>query len=387
MGARSKHDMAKQVSRTKGRLRSVDMARGLTVAVMILVNNGHSGQFELLRHARWNGLTICDLVFPSFLFIMGVSIALSMRRSGGQFSPAAMGKVAKRTILLLLIGLAINWLDKAIGGHVLCWQELRFWGVLQRIAVCYLFAALLAMSGLRRYPVYTAIALLCIYTIIICFGRGYSEDAALNLLAKADRALFGYEHLYHKSTVDPEGLVGSISALATTLFGYALGRVFCKQLSVKRKAQDTLIYGVLLLAAGYLVSVWLPFNKRIWSPSFALATSGYCALLIAVCIYIADLKHDGKAALAGKRYGGFVTFCEVFGVNALALYIASEVIAIVFGAMGISDALFGFWTSVFCIADHAGATPWVSLAYAATFLGINFAVGYILWRRRIFIKI
>ena len=184
------------------------------VAGMILVNNGYGESFQMLRHSQWNGMTPCDLVFPFFLFIMGVSCYVSMSRRGFQSSPAMLRKVVRRTLLLFAIGLFINWFELAMKGTPLDLQHLRLWAVLQRIALCYLAVSLFALYAPHRYTLHTAAALLVAYAIIIICGNGYAEDASANILAQADRTIFGYDHLYHKSPVDPEGLLGTISSVA-----------------------------------------------------------------------------------------------------------------------------------------------------------------------------
>ena len=151
----------------KQRLVSLDLLRGLTVAMMILVNNGYGESFSQLRHVEWNGMTVCDLVFPFFLFMVGVSTYLSLRKTQFKPTPYVLRKIVKRTVLLFLIGLAINWFDHAIGGDVLCFGHLRIWAVLQRIALCYLAASLFAIYANHKYTIPTIVGLLVIYILII----------------------------------------------------------------------------------------------------------------------------------------------------------------------------------------------------------------------------
>lgn len=179
------------------RLLSLDILRGLTVAGMILVNNGYGESFEMLQHSRWNGMTPCDLVFPFFLFIMGISCYLSLSKSNFTPSQAVITKIVKRTVLLFLIGLFINWFHNALKGDPGL-DHLRIWAVMQRIALCYLAVSLFALFVRHRYVIPTIALLLIAYTIILLVGNGYAEDASTNILAQADLQLFGYDHLYHR---------------------------------------------------------------------------------------------------------------------------------------------------------------------------------------------
>jgi len=439
------------------RLLSLDVLRGLTVAGMILVNNGYGESFEMLRHSRWNGMTPCDLVFPFFLFIVGIACYLSLSKNNFTPTPQVLRRVVKRTILLFAIGLAINWFDHAIEGDLLCFGHLRIWAVMQRIALCYFFASLFALYANHRYTIPAIIFLLAAYTLLLIIGDGYAEDASTNILAQADLQLFGYDHLYHKSPVDPEGLLGTISGVAHVLIGFYCGQLIKQNETIEQKALAVFAVGTVCVIAGYLLTYGLPLNKRIWSPSYVLVTCGLAALLQALLI-----KREAKAPLSSPERGeaplsspegdtnagkpcnksneapsGAVGGGEaplsspergeaplsspegdtnaskpcnksneapsgavggacsgavggagalgrafvVFGVNALALYVASELLAILFGHFGISDAIYNVLHSVI------PWDKWASLAYALTFVAINYAIGYGLWKRKIFIKL
>ena len=357
----------------KQRLLSLDIVRGLTVAGMIMVNNGHGKAFEMLRHAKWNGLSLSDFVFPFFLFIMGVSIFLSYSRRGFTLTRSNFLKILKRTVILFLLGIAINWVDKLLYTDlVTSFEELRFWAVLQRIALCYFFASMFALTCNHRYTLGTAVGLLAVYTVVVLVGNGYVNERAQNLLWIVDEQIFGYNHLYHYQAVDPEGLVSTISALANVLFGFYCARAMSRQQEISQKVMSLFTIGTLLVIAGFLLQFGLPFNKRIWSPSFACVTSGFCALLLA----LAMKWIDGE----GKR-GPWVSFFEVFGINALILYVSSEFLAIILGKLGVLDAFFDLLSA--CIPYP----PIASLVYATLFMLLNWVIGYPLWRRRIIIKL
>ena len=352
------------------RLLSLDILRGITVAGMILVNNGWGESYEMLQHARWNGLTPCDLVFPFFLFIMGTSCYLSLVKSEFKPTPKVLRRIIKRTVLLFAIGLFIHWFDNALSGDYGL-AHLRIWAVLQRIALCYCAVSLFALFCNHRYTLPVAALLLLIYSAILIFGNGYAEDADINVLAQTDLRLFGYEHLYHKSPVDPEGLLGTISSIAHVMLGFYCGQLIRKKESVEQKVIALFVVGTVLVVAGWLLSYGLPLNKHVWSPSYVMVTCGLASLLQALLMYVIDIQQ--------KK--GWTTFFHVFGVNALALYVSSELLAILLGNYGISETVYG-WI-------HAVVPPLkpASLVYAVYFVLLNFAIGYVLYRKKIYIKL
>ena len=353
------------------RLLSLDILRGITVAGMILVNNGWGESFEMLGHSKWNGMTPCDLVFPFFLFIMGISCYLSLVKSEFKPTPQVIRRIVKRTVLLFVIGLFINWFDHAIEGDLLCFGHLRIWAVMQRIALCYGIVSLFALFCNHKYTLHTIAALLVVYTAILVLGNGYSENASENILAQVDLKLFGYDHLYHKSAVDPEGLVGTISSVAHVLLGFYCCMLIRKRETIEQKVIALFVVGAIGVIGGYLLSYGLPLNKRIWSPSYVLMTCGLASLLQALLMYIIDIQ----------KKSGWTTFFHVFGVNALALYVSSELLAILLNNIGVSEVIYNGIHAVI------PALKWASLAYAIYFVMLNFAIGYVLYRKKIYIKL
>lgn len=356
----------------KGRLLSLDVLRGMTVAGMIIVNNaGGRLSYDSLRHSVWNGLTPCDLVFPFFLFIMGISTYIALRK--WDFTPSAplLRKVARRTVLILLIGWAIHWLECAWDGNWLPVDDLRLTGVLTRIALCYGMASLLALYVSHRHLPVIAAGLLVGYALILWWGNGYQTDET-NLLGQIDRMLLGAGHLYRKSPIDPEGLVGTLPALAHTLIGVGCGRILLrKEETLERRTIRLFVTGFLLLAGGYLLIEAMPLNKRIWSPTFTLATCGAAALLLATLTYYVDLL--------GRR--DWCRCFEVFGVNPLFLYVLSEVGAIVVGKTDIKEAIY---TQLAALISN----PYLASAiYSLLFTAVMAAAGYVLYRKKIYIKI
>ena len=360
------------------RLLSLDILRGITVAGMILVNNGWGESFVTLQHSKWNGLTPCDLVFPFFLFIMGISCYLSLVKSEFKPTPKVIRRIVKRTVLLFVIGLFINWFDHAIEGDLLCFGHLRIWAVMQRIALCYGVVSLFAVFCNHKYTIPVVICLLVIYSAILIFGNGYAYDANVNILSQADLRLFGYDHIYHKSPVDPEGLLGTISSVAHVLLGFYCGRLIRQKPTVSDKVIALFVVGTVLVVCGWLLSFGLPINKRVWSPSYVLVTCGLASLLQALLMQMIDGK-EGSSPFT--LHSSLITFFRVFGVNALALYVSSELLQILLKNIGLSEIIYS--------GIHAVVPPlkWASLAYALYFVLLNFAIGYILYRKKIYIKL
>lgn len=344
------------------RILSVDVLRGLTVACMILVNNGYGESFAQLRHSVWNGLTLSDMVFPSFLFIMGLSVNLSRRQDPG--------RILWRAAAILLLGWAVYYVEFALAGDFLPWDHFRLTGVLPRIALCYLGAALL--SRRLRTGVLAGLAgvLLALYAVLLWLGDGYA-CAESSVLCRVDRFLLGAPHLYRKSVIDPEGLLSTVPSLAHTLLGCVCGRLLVSQDPLSVRLRRIALYGLLLAAAGFGLHFLLPFNKRIWSPSFALFTSGCCALLLAGLAWLVD----------GKGLRRWTPFFTAFGRNALAVYVLSELLSAVFSHTGLSGALYGV------LGLTGMPAPWTSLAYALCIVLLNYAAAWILYKKDIFIKV
>lgn len=355
----------------KQRLLSLDVLRGITVAGMILVNNaGGPLSYGPLQHSVWNGLTPCDLVFPFFLFIMGVSTYIALRKFGFRPSGAVWRKIVRRTVLICLIGVALHWLDDVCHGEWLALDTLRLTGVLQRIALCYFAVSVLALYVRPVGLGWIAAGLLAGYGVLLVVGNGYVNGVE-NVLVATDRALLGAGHLYTKMPVDPEGIVSTVPAIAHTLTGFLCGRLVMERQGLEQKMTGLFVAGFVLLAAGWLLAQGMPLNKRIWSPSYALVTCGLAASLLGVLMYVIDAR--GR-----KRW---CRFFEVFGVNPLFLYVLSEAAAVVLGATGLKTVLYGGIHTL--VPD-----PYLASAvYALLFVVVMGAAGYPLYKRRIYIKI
>lgn len=359
-----------EIAEKKQRLLSLDVLRGLTVAGMILVNNGGPTSYSPLRHATWNGLTIADLVFPFFLFMVGISTYISLQKFEFKSSGSTIRKVLKRTLIILLLGWGLYWFESCLKGDFLPFDHLRIPGVLQRIALCYGIVSLVAISvDHKRFP-WLIGGLLVGYTIVLLAGNGYVCDTS-NILSIVDKRLLGEAHVYHKSPVDPEGLLGILPSIAHTLIGFWCGRLLMQFKRLDEKMLHLFLFGFILMLLGLALSYGLPFNKRIWSPSFVLFTCGLSASLLALLIYVIDFK--GK-----KRWTPFLI---VFGVNPLFIYILSEILAAIFNQFQVSKVTYEMIAAT--IPD-----PYLSsLIYAISFVVLNWLVGYPLYKKKIYIKI
>ncbi len=363
--------MDEMIKTTKKRLVSLDVLRGITVAGMILVNNGAGKEtFEPLKHVEWNGLSLADLVFPFFLFMVGISTFISLRKFQFQLSPQLARKILKRTLLILLIGWGIYWFEGICKADFLPFDHIRIPGVLQRIAICYGIVSLLAVTMKHKWMPLLAGILLVVYTAILLMGNGYACDST-NFLSIVDDNLFGNVHLYHKSPVDPEGLLGIIPSVAHTLIGFWCGKILMEHKELNDKMLHLFIFGFTLIAIGFVLSYGLPLNKRIWSPSFVLVTCGMATALLSWLIYVIDVKESKK----------WTPFFICFGVNPLFLYVFSELLAIVFQDFGIKKVIYGGIHAVILNPYFA------SLCYAIVFVLFNWVVGYPLFKKKIYIKI
>ncbi|MBP1618769.1 MAG: hypothetical protein H6Q14_2596 [Bacteroidetes bacterium] len=359
-----------EIAEKKQRLLSLDVLRGLTVAGMILVNNGGPASYAPLRHAAWNGLTIADLVFPFFLFMVGISTYISLQKFEFKSSASTVRKILKRTLIILLLGWGLYWFESCLKGDFFPFDHLRIPGVLQRIALCYGIVSLLAISvNHKRFPWLISV-LLVGYAIVLLVGNGYVCDTT-NILSIIDKGLLGEAHVYHKSPVDPEGLLGILPSIAHTLIGFWCGKLLMQFKRLDEKMLHIFLFGFILMAIGLALSYGLPFNKRIWSPSFVLFTCGLCTSLLAFLIYVIDFKGNTQ----------WTSFFIVFGVNPLFIYILSEILAAVFNEYRVSK--------VACemIASAIPDPYFSSLMYAFSFVLLNWLVGYPLYKKKIYIKI
>ena len=267
-----------------GRLLSLDVMRGITIAGMIMVNNPGSWGYVYapLRHASWNGLTPTDLVFPFFMFIMGVSMFFSLRKYDFKLSGESVTKVLKRTVLIFLVGFALNLFGHLCYNGFSNFENLRILGVMQRLALAYGIGSLIGLSVKHKYILQTAAGILLFYWILLAAtgSQTLSED---NIIAIVDRALFGNTHMYHdyladgtRIAFDPEGLLSCLGSIGHVLLGFYVGKMIldCKK-NNELIIRNLFIFGTIIMFLGFLLSYGCPINKKLWSSTFVLTTCGF----------------------------------------------------------------------------------------------------------------
>ncbi len=353
-----------------GRLLSLDVFRGMTIAGMILVNcPGNDNPYPVLAHAEWDGWTFADLIFPAFLVIMGFSLTLSMSRrlDKGDKPFDVLGQAFRRSTIIFLLGLIVSAVMIPTLG------VFRIPGVLQRIAVCNFFCAFLYLRTKPRTQAFTALALIAVYSALMMMPGDLSPSG--NLASQVDRYIFG-DHIWAE-THDPEGLLSTLPAIASSLLGvWAAGWVRAGVRPEKRN-NELFLAGAALIALGLIASHWIPINKNLWSGSFTLFTGGVALCVLAFCRLVIDQL--GFAAWS-KPF-------EVFGRNALASYFLSELFYGVqeFIHLPGRDENIKEWITATIFGGLS--EPNAALAYALCYLAFSLGVMSVLYRKKIFIKV
>lgn len=372
------------------RLMCLDIFRGLLVAGMILVDNPGSDDkaYWAIKHAEWNGWTPPDFIFPSFLFLVGVSLVFSYaaRLQRGETRGQILWHACKRSLMLIAIGLFVNGFP-FIGAD---FHQFRWEGVTQRIALCYFAAAVLTLWTGRRGQIAALAACLVGYWAILRFvpvpGFGFPGhgvpfmDQYGNIVAWLDRKLF-MGHLYN-GTRDPEGIISTIPAIATTLIGVLAGSWLRSGRARGVIALRLLLFGILGLAAGQIWNLWFPINKNLWTSSFALFAGGFSLVTLAFFYWLLEIK---------RWRGVWTAPILVFGMNAIAGFVADS---FVYGP--------GYtWTVkeangvVLCWHDVAQSRlvalglndANASLLYSLCAVAFCWCLLWLLWRKRIFLKV
>ena len=380
------------------RLLSLDAFRGLTIATMILVNNpgDWSNIYAPLRHAEWHGCTPTDLVFPFFLFIVGVAIPFAQaarlkRLEANQTRAALLPAIVRRSLLLFLLGFAIAAIPLGRDSGILDWPDLRIMGVLQRIGICYFFAAMLGLFAGPRTHVVVAVGLMLVYAMLLLLvpvpGHGRGDlSRGHNIAAYVDTQVFG-RHVWVKPPPDapdklgwePEGLLSTLPAIATTLLGLLTGQWLRTNRSAAEKVAAVLVFGVFGAALGYVLDrAVMPINKGLWTPSYVVYTAGLALLTLGTCYWLIDVK-------------GFRTWSKplvIFGMNAIAIFVLSGLVGRV---MTVRLAASGMTVKGLVynnVYKALGLSPTnTSLLYALTWITVMFAIAWLMYRLRIFVKV
>ncbi len=393
---------------SRERLLSLDVFRGMTVAGMLLVNNpgDWSHIFPPLEHAKWHGWTPTDLIFPFFLFIVGVTahLSLSQRRARGDGDAAIVAQVLRRGALIFLFGLFLSWFpgfmwgpipslpDATFGDRVLYRLEhLRIMGVLQRIAVAYVIGALLTLRGSWRRHLIILLALLVGYwalmTLVTVPDRGVpgwqlldQPDAVLS--AWLDRTLLTTDHLWASAkTWDPEGLLGCLPAAGSMMIGQFAGRWLATTRPTDERLAGMFAIGALLLVAG-LVWHWVfPINKSLWTSSYVVFTGGMALVTLATCSWLIDVQ----------GFRRWTTFFVIYGTNPMVAFVGSGLMArltVTLLKVETADGPVSVQGLIYRTLYAPILEPRVaSLGYAVTFVLLWFVLLWALWRRRLFLKV
>jgi len=370
---------------TPQRFLPLDVFRGLTVCFMIIVNTpGWDTAYSILNHAKWHGCTPTDMVFPSFLFAVGNAMSFSMRKFAELDNTTVLAKIFRRTILIFLLGYLMYWLPFVrhtdTGLEFIPISDTRILGVLQRIALCYCFASLL-IHYLPKKAVWAVSALFLLgYWAIMYFFGDPADPYSLtgNAAIRFDKLVLGDSHMYHGEGIafDPEGLLSTLPAIVNVIAGYFTG------LFIQEYGKTTLGRTRLLQMGGLLILVALcwntifPINKKLWTSSYVLFTVGIDLWILAILIYIIDIKKQ-------ERWTGFFT---VFGKNPLFLYLLSEVLVIFLYFFQVGDMSVHRWINTYIFQAILPGKPG-SLLFALLYMLLCWSVGKILDKKRIYIRV
>ncbi|WP_424492751.1 acyltransferase family protein [Salinimicrobium sp. GXAS 041] len=365
---------------------SLDVLRGLTIALMILVNTPGSWStiYAPFKHAAWHGFTITDLVFPTFLFVVGNAMSFSMKKFSKQRDAVFLKKVFKRTFLIFIIGLLLNafpFFYRSEGELVLKdFTSLRIMGVLQRIALCYLFASLIIKYlRLKGAVIASAILLLGYWAIMYFFGDpGAPYSLEGNAALKFDHLIFSPENLYRGFGIafDPEGLLSTLPAIVNVIAGYLAGVYIQQSRTNLRTVLFLVAGGITFVLLGQIWDLAFPINKPVWTSSYVLLTVGWDLVLIGSLIWFIEIANVKK----------WTYFFEVFGRNPLFIYVMSGGIVMLMAIIVIGETSLKSWLyqNLFLnwLTDYNA-----SLLFAVTYVFLLWLLGYWMDRKKIYIKV
>jgi predicted acyltransferase len=380
------------------RFYSLDVFRGATVCLMILVNNpgswGHI--YDPLEHAPWHGLTPTDLVFPFFLFAVGNAMAFVMPKLEAAGDGVFWRKVIKRSLLIFAIGLFLAWWPffKWSGNELVFkpWSYtddkgnpagIRILGVLPRIAICYFFAAVIVYYGKLRKAIYVGMLMLLLYWVL-CFLLGDKTDpySMAGWFGNAvDKAILGAAHMYKGEGMlfDPEGLMSTLPAITQVIFGYMVGDYILKKGKTYEMVTGLFVGGVALLLAGFCWDMVFPINKKIWTSSYTVYTTGLAMITIATMIYLIEFKNVK---------GDLARFFDVFGKNALFVFALSAFLPKGLALIRLGDGVNPWnWLYKKVLIHIPGPKENGSLLYAICVIIFMWAICYWMDKKKIYVKV
>ena len=369
------------MAKNSGRLVSLDIFRGLTLAFMIIVNTPGSWQYVYspLEHSKWNGCTPTDLVYPFFLFIVGISTWYSLKKYGSELNGSSLFRIFRRMAAIFAIGLFLNIFPYFSRDY----STLRIMGVLQRIALAYGLGAILCMSARREYLWIVVAVILLLYWGLLAFLGGadpYSLEG--NFVLKADLAILGRSHLYKGFGIpfEPEGLLSTIPAIGTVVIGYFIGGMLGNGSASGKTVLKLLLFAVAAAGLGYLWNLIFPINKPLWTSSYVLYSAGIAIGVLAIIYLIADV-------LKFQTWG---IFFLVFGTNAIFVYFLAGIWTRLMSIIKISSGgntinLYDWIYSRLCVPVAGNLNG--SLMFAIIQMLLIWGVALILYRKKIMIRL
>ncbi len=363
---------------SKERLVSLDAFRGATMALMVLVNTpGGPHSYGPLNHSKWNGWTITDVVFPSFLWIVGMAITLSLgkRMAAGVSKRALFLQVLRRSAVIFGLGLVVY----AAPHFNLSTQRLM--GVLQRIAICYLIASAIYLTAGLRMQIVWILALLVSFWLIMMLvpvpGYGAGDLAVRHNIANyVDKVVLGSHNYAETKDWDPEGLISTLPSIATALLGIMAGHILKLKRDLAERTAWLYLAGSLLIALGLICNMWLPINKKLWTSSFSLFMAGMDFVIFAGLVWLID----------GRGYRRYARPLVILGMNAIAVYLASELVEEALSLLRVGGVSVHEWIYRSMFAPLASPLN-ASLAFAICYVLLMYAIAYGMYRKRWFLRV
>ncbi len=369
------------MAKNSSRLVSLDIFRGLTLAFMIIVNTPGSWQYiySPLEHSKWNGCTPTDLVYPFFLFIVGISTWYSLKKYGGKLNGSSLIRIFRRIVAIFAIGLFLN-IFPYFGRD---YSTVRIMGVLQRIALAYGLGAIICLSVRRQYLwIVVTVLLLLYWGLLLLFGGADPYSLEGNFVLKADIAILGKAHLYKGFGIsfEPEGLLSTLPTIGTVVIGYFIGETVGKGSASGKTVIKLLLFGIASAGLGLLWNLIFPINKPLWTSSYVLYSAGIAMGVFAIIYLIADV-------LKFQIWG---TFFAVFGTNAIFAYILSGIWTRLMLIIKISSGdnainLYDWLYSKICVPVAGNLNG--SLMFAIIQMLLIWGVAMILYKKKVFIRL